>query len=310
MIVLTLSKCPQGLKGDVTKWLMEVNTGVYVGKLSARVRDLLWKRVCEHCGAGKATMVFTARNEQGFSFYVHNTDWKPIDFDGLLLLKKPYKNEEEKLRQQTLKNGGDGRNIKSKQLETKRSAMQEKPVDISASMMNENSMFTKDFVAIDLETTGLKSDLDRIIELGAVRYRHGQIESKYQALVKSEKPIPSDIIKLTGINNEMLDKDGELSRDAVEALLEFIGKDIIVGHYISFDMLFLRKTCKRLNLDFQQFQIVDTVALAKTLCTIPVDNYRLETLVKALGIAEYQSHRALPDAVLAAKLYLKLNEKG
>ena len=95
MIVLTLSKCPQGLKGDVTKWLMEVNTGVYVGKLSARVRDLLWKRVCEHCGSGKATMVFTVRNEQGFSFYVHNTDWKPTDFDGLLLLKKPYKNEEE-----------------------------------------------------------------------------------------------------------------------------------------------------------------------------------------------------------------------
>ena len=64
MVVITLEKCPLALRGDLTKWLQEISLGVYVGQVSARVRDKLWQRVCEESKNGRATMVYSARNEQ------------------------------------------------------------------------------------------------------------------------------------------------------------------------------------------------------------------------------------------------------
>ena len=89
MVVLTLGNCPSSLRGDITKWLVEINTGVFVGKISARVRDLLWERVCESIKQGSATMVYTARNEQHMEFRTHNNQWEPIDFDGIKLVLRP-----------------------------------------------------------------------------------------------------------------------------------------------------------------------------------------------------------------------------
>ncbi len=306
MIVLTLSKCPPGLKGDVTKWLMEINTGVYVGKLSARVRDLLWKRICEYCGSGEATMVFSAKNEQGFSLYLHNTTWKTVDYDGIFLLKRPLPNDNERTGQ------GKESEIKTKKASRyacgKYKNIQEKPVDITDAIVHEKKSLPLNFVAIDMETTGLKSDKDSIIELAAVRYRDGNPVGQYHSLVKCEKDVPENIVLLTGINNEMLNDFGQSIEKAIDGMLDFLKEDIIVGHYLSFDMLFLRKTCQHLNKTFKQYQIIDTVILAKALCTEPVENYKLATLVRKFRISENQKHRALPDAILAANLYLKLNE--
>ena len=61
MIILTLTNCPPALRGDLTKWLVEIHTGVYVGRVSARVRDNLWDRVKEHSKTGKATLVYPAK---------------------------------------------------------------------------------------------------------------------------------------------------------------------------------------------------------------------------------------------------------
>lgn len=93
MIVITLTKCPLKLRGDLSKWLIEINTGVYVGKVSARVRDALWKRICENISDGHAMMVFSAQNEQNMDFRVHNTTWMPVDFDGIKLMKHPNKSD-------------------------------------------------------------------------------------------------------------------------------------------------------------------------------------------------------------------------
>lgn len=73
----------------MSKWLCEINTGVYVGNLSARVRDGLWMRVCENLNNGKAVMVYSSNNEQRLEFRVHNCEWVPVDFDGLTLMKRP-----------------------------------------------------------------------------------------------------------------------------------------------------------------------------------------------------------------------------
>jgi CRISPR-associated protein Cas2 len=89
VVVLILTACPVGLRGHVTRWLLEISPGVFVGKVSTRVRDELWQRVLELVKDGRALMVFSRRGEQGLSFRVHRHDWEPCDFDGLALIRRP-----------------------------------------------------------------------------------------------------------------------------------------------------------------------------------------------------------------------------
>lgn len=89
MVVLMLTACPAGLRGHLTRWLLEIGPGVFVGKVSKRVRELLWARVLELAKDGRAVMVFPARNEQGLEFRVHRSAWVPTDVDGLTLLLRP-----------------------------------------------------------------------------------------------------------------------------------------------------------------------------------------------------------------------------
>lgn len=90
MIVVVLSDCPPRLRGDLSKWLFEINTNVYSGNLSSRVRDELWTRICENLKNGRATMVYSANNEQHMEFRTHNSIWTPVDFDGILLMRHPF----------------------------------------------------------------------------------------------------------------------------------------------------------------------------------------------------------------------------
>lgn len=89
MVVLMLTACPAGLRGHLTRWLMEIGPGVFVGRVSQRVRDLLWERVLELAKDGRAIMVYPARNEQGLDYRVHRSSWKPVDVDGLTLMLRP-----------------------------------------------------------------------------------------------------------------------------------------------------------------------------------------------------------------------------
>lgn len=89
MVVVTLNNCPNALRGDLTKWLLEIDSGVYVGQVSSRIRDNLWSRICELIKDGKATMVYSTRNEQHLDFRVHGSVWEPIDFEGIKLILRP-----------------------------------------------------------------------------------------------------------------------------------------------------------------------------------------------------------------------------
>ena len=97
MVVVVLTACPAGLRGDLTKWLLEIAPGVFVGHVSARVRDRLWERILELAKGGRAIMVHDAQNEQHLAFKVHQPDWAPIDCDGLELIKRPVGTEDSTL---------------------------------------------------------------------------------------------------------------------------------------------------------------------------------------------------------------------
>ena len=89
MVVVVLTDCPPKLRGDLSKWFFEINTGVYVGNVSARVRERIWERICENIKHGQATMVYSATGEQKMEFCVHNTSWKIVDYDGIKLMQRP-----------------------------------------------------------------------------------------------------------------------------------------------------------------------------------------------------------------------------
>lgn len=88
MVVVVLTAVPPGLRGHLTRWLLEIAPGVFVGHVSARVRDLLWERVVEYRGQGRALMVVSSRSEQRLAFRVHEHDWQPEDLDGLMLMRR------------------------------------------------------------------------------------------------------------------------------------------------------------------------------------------------------------------------------
>lgn len=90
MIVLVLTACPPGLRGFLTRWLMEISAGVFVGKVNARVRELLWERTIEMIGSGRAILVRSVRTEQGLDVRVHGHHWEPIDLDGITLMLRPH----------------------------------------------------------------------------------------------------------------------------------------------------------------------------------------------------------------------------
>ena len=96
MIVIVLTVSPPKLRGHLTRWLFEISPGVYVGKASARVRELLWQQILENISEGRAVMVYSSNNEQGLDFRTHGQEWEPVDYDGLKLIMRPNSSQKQK----------------------------------------------------------------------------------------------------------------------------------------------------------------------------------------------------------------------
>lgn len=89
MTVIILANCPAGLRGFLTRWLLELSPGVFLGAPSARVREVLWEEVRQYRGKGRALLAYQTNNEQGFTFRTHDHAWTPTDHEGLTLLHRP-----------------------------------------------------------------------------------------------------------------------------------------------------------------------------------------------------------------------------
>lgn len=90
MVVLVLVAAPPGLRGHVTRWLVEVAPGVFVGRLSGRARAILWETVAARIGVGQAVLIQSAVNEQRWTVDTTGVDrWVPRAFDGLVLVRRP-----------------------------------------------------------------------------------------------------------------------------------------------------------------------------------------------------------------------------
>ena len=159
-------------------------------------------------------------------------------------------------------------------------------------------------IAIDVETTGISPEKERIIEIGAFRPETGEV---FRTLIQPGRPLPEKIIELTGITDEML-ADAPEEAEAIQALMEFMEEDVVLlGHNISFDHGFLVQAIRRCGFEEPQFYGIDTLKISRVLCP-ELPNKKLETLVAHFGLTNERAHRAFEDARVTAELYQCLKE--
>jgi CRISPR-associated protein Cas2 len=90
MTIIIFKKVPASLRGEISRWMIEVSTGVFVGKISRLVREELWSKSMEKCKDGAITLIWKTNTEQGFDIMSWNSkDYIPIEMEGIKLIMKP-----------------------------------------------------------------------------------------------------------------------------------------------------------------------------------------------------------------------------
>ena len=166
--------------------------------------------------------------------------------------------------------------------------------------------FDDEFVAFDLETTGLSARNDSIIEIGAVLMKNGQELDRFQTFVDPGVPLSKNITDLTGITDDML-KGAPKLNDVMPRFAEFVGDRVLVAHNADFDTGFIRAACNKVGLDYR-FTSADTLVLAQNLMP-ELNKHKLDIVANALSLPEFNHHRAADDAVICGLIMVKLMDK-
>ncbi len=166
--------------------------------------------------------------------------------------------------------------------------------------------FDDEFVVFDIETTGLSSVTDEIIEIGAVLMRGGEVSETFSEYVDPRRPIPKNITELTGISDETV-KGAPPIDEVLPKFFEFCAGRPLVAHNASFDTGFIRAASSRLRLPFDNAYI-DTLAMSRYVNT-DLKNHKLDTLVEYYGLGGFEHHRAFEDARVTALLFRKMTDR-
>lgn len=290
--VITLKKVPDSLRGDLTRWMQEIATGVYVGSYNSRVREFLWKRVTDTIGKGEATLCYSCRNEIGYSFCTCNTERQVIDFDGIPLVLLPARNNSEL----STKEMQHGFSNASKYHQARRRVGTQSASDKQKS----------DLVFLDIETTGINEDSDEIIEIGAIKVSDDE-EIEFHRLIRADVHIPDEVRKLTGITDEML-RNGTVLETSIRDLAVFIREAVLVGYNLSFDIRFLNKAFSKYSLEPIHNKTLELMLEAKRRNSFQA-NYKFKTTLKEYNIEKEPPHRALEDAKLMYQLFIQMGLK-
>lgn len=160
------------------------------------------------------------------------------------------------------------------------------------------------YIVFDLETTGTNYNKNEIIEIAAIKCV-GQTIYEFNELVSIQSILPLNIVFLTGITNEML-YDAKPIETVLPEFLDFIGNCKLVGHNIkAFDIHFINKACRDLNLSTIKNEIIDTLTLSRNI--LPnLENHKLSTICDYYGIDSSNAHRALSDCYMCNECYQNL----
>jgi len=164
-----------------------------------------------------------------------------------------------------------------------------------------------DFVALDLETTGLDNKSDRIIEIGAIRFIAGKATEEYSTFVNPKMPIPGYITTLTGIQDQDVATAPAFETIAA-TLVDFIADLPLCGHQVEFDINFLNEEYKRASLPKVFMKQIDTALLARIVLPC-LTRYTLKYVATTLGVPLDRAHRALDDARAGGMVAISLIPK-
>ena len=156
------------------------------------------------------------------------------------------------------------------------------------------------YCVLDLETTGFSPRLEKITEIGVMKYQDGKVIDKFSCFVNPEKSIPPRVVEVTGITDDMV-RNAETIDKVFPKLLEFIKDSVLVAHNAEFDVGFLRHFAKELGYEFD-FTYLDTLSLAYELFP-EYKTYKLGRIAKNLGIKVDVAHRALDDVDTTVKVF-------
>ncbi len=154
-------------------------------------------------------------------------------------------------------------------------------------------------VVFDLETTGLDFRNHEIIEIGAQKLIAGQVVDEFSTLVRFDRPLPEEIIKITGITDEMLLGQPALS-DVIEQFLNFIKSSLLVAHNAAFDSAFIKQACLNLGIEWT-WPCYCTLKLARELLP-DLERKNLDTLAKHYQLSFEARHRSIGDVKVTAEV--------
>ena len=172
----------------------------------------------------------------------------------------------------------------------------------------ENTDFIQDYTVIDIETTGLSCEKNEIIELSAVRVRNGVITDKFSSLVKPNGHINYFITSLTGISDDMVKNSPDIITFLPE-FIEFMSKDILLGHNIGFDLRFIRHNLsKHFNQKLFNKEL-DTMRLSRKYMS-HLTSHKLQTIAEHFNISTKGHHRALNDCIMTHEIYKNIKQQA
>lgn len=169
------------------------------------------------------------------------------------------------------------------------------------------ALYADEFVVFDTETTNFKATLPygKIIEIGAVKIRNNEIVEYFSEFINPEMKIPKKIIALTGITDEDV-KDADTIYPVLRRFKEFCGNAVLVAHNAPFDTRFVEFFYSQISLPLETHKVVlDTVKLDKKLFPL-AKSHKLCDVAERFGITQEAAHRAIDDATVTAKAFLKM----
>lgn len=167
--------------------------------------------------------------------------------------------------------------------------------------------FVDNYVVFDTETTGLKDQFDRIIEIGALKYINNELVEEFSVLVNPQTPIPAIITNITGITDSMVENEKTIA-EILPKFMDFVGDLPVICHNAPFDIGFINASLRRLNLEVMKNAAIDTVELARVY--IPrAYNYKLETLKHYFKL-DFGSHRSVDDCKTTNYIYQECKKRA
>ena len=166
--------------------------------------------------------------------------------------------------------------------------------------------FEDEMIVFDLETTGLSNATCKIIEIGAVLIKNGEVLKEFDTFVDPECDIPPSITELTSITNDMV-KGAPKEREAIEAFLEFAGDRLLIAHNANFDVGFVRVACERQGIPFTNAHL-DTVGVSKYV-NPELKRHKLNLIAEHYNLGEFHHHRASDDARMLAEIFFVMLER-